>query len=187
MVEPPGNDSFQHHTDYMEPSPADEMNGDVDVGTEEQNAETPTPVMDPTQRLQSALMKRDNGKNPAHKCGATPKPAPKPKAKVKVLKKPSAKKATAKKDNGKPKPKAHDKSAKKVRVLKMTAQCVYSRAYHAAHSTLEKKSCVYVFPYIFSIFIASLRSTTKNTWLVSKHWMNFIFQVQSQCKASSRR
>ena len=145
MVETPGEPTDHDHTGDMEASPADERNGDVDLGTEAQELEPeiPEPVLDATQRLQDALMKRDNGKNSAEKRGATPKP--KPKAKVKVLKRPSAKKASAKKLCGKPKPKSHDKPVKKGRELKMTVQCVYSRAYHAAQSTLDKQFIVFTF------------------------------------------
>ena len=123
--------------DTMDHNPADEIHEGDDLPAKEmpEEAEIPEPMPDATKRLQDALMKRDSDKNPAQKRGATPKPAPNPKVKAKeqakVLKKPITKKATPKTVCQKPKPKSHDKPVKKVkktRELKMTVQCVYSRA-----------------------------------------------------------
>eukprot|EP00435_Cladocopium_sp_Y103_P039604 s2002_g10.t1 len=98
-------------------------------------------------KLQDALKNRNAQKKEAHAVGATPKVlCKKPAAKVAVLKRPSAKQVasadsqSAAKRTSKEKMRVKAKTKKSVRELKMTRECIYSRAYHQALHFREKKS-----------------------------------------------
>lgn len=131
--------------DLTLPDAHDEGDAAEDIMDTEQKDPPPeldVPIVDASVRLQEAMKRREETKanvKASEKCGATPKSLPKkPAAKVKskkqkssvtskahVLKKPAAKcQSTG--------------SRPKTRELKMTRECVYSRAYHAAQCNSAK-------------------------------------------------
>lgn len=115
-----------------------------DQGPEAQDPGEVIPYVESVDRLDSALKQRESDKKP---------PGAKPKAKGQPKKKavPKAKAKTHKTQTSKPKPpvknekekkqskpvapsKKNEKTKKRKAALKMTRECVYSRAYHAAKS-----------------------------------------------------
>jgi len=91
-------------------------------------------------KLQDALDTRNAQKRDAKAVGATCKAScKKPAANVQVLKRPSAKvKAKGKsKAKGQVNANAKDKGKKPAKKLKMSRECIYSRAYHQASHPLQ--------------------------------------------------
>ena len=120
----------------LAPADAEADPGEIIMDTQQEDPpEADVPMVDASNRLQEAMKRREETKSHAkasERCGATPKcSAKKPAAKSKKQKSPVTSKAPVLK---KPAAKCQSTGSRpKTRELKMTRECVYSRAYHSAH------------------------------------------------------